>query len=452
MSVVKSLVDFAVNSRLEDIPDRTVRFTKYLLAKITASMVKGSTTESASKLIQFVAEKETRDASASLIGCGLKSNLEETAFANGYFAHAAELEDDQFPSSTSDITVIPVVFSMIEKYGLSGRNVLEATILGLEIMNRIGMHPLAAKGFVELPFYGVIGACVSAGKALELRNEEMMGAIGIAMGRASGLVTNFGTDAHYIESALACRDGLLAALLAKGGMSGNPDVETWLANLLGPIKSIREEILRDLGKTWRVHNIWIKKYPCCFITHRPIDILFKLKENNQFDPSDVAELLVEDNAVSKICDRPSPVHTDDARFSYQQALSAALLDGDVDNHHFDLETINSPRFVSARKNVKVVIHEEWPRAFLSGLCRLTVTLKNGKQIKGETETAGGAPDSPLSEEQVFRLFKKILEPVMNGQDIDWTWGFIQTLESQSDLRPFIDKLARSSGRMRFPIR
>jgi 2-methylcitrate dehydratase PrpD len=371
--------------------------------------------------------------------------VEEASFVNGYFAHAAELEDDQFPSGCSDITVVPVVASMIEKYGLSGKDVLEATIMGMEIMNRIGTYSLASKGIVELPFYGVIGGCVTAGKALRLSSKEMLGGIGIAMGRAGGLITNFGTDAHYVESALACRDGLVAALLAKNGMAGNPDVSTWLTNLRGKGNWNPDAIVGDLGQEWRIHTVWIKKYPCCFITHRPIDILLKMQRDNGVSADRVAELTVEDNPVSAICDRPTPVHTDDARFSFQHALSAALLDGDIDNHHFDPEAIHSDRFEATRKKVRIVTHEEWPRAFLSGPCRVTVRLNDGTELTGESETAGGAPDSPLSEDQVHQLFEKVLRPVMAQPDIDWIWDTVATLETHSDLRPFLDRLRTVSA-------
>lgn len=440
MSIEKQLVDFAVQTRLEDIPDRTIAFSKYLLAKITASMVKGSGTESGKKVLKYLAEEGGPDRSATLIGTDLRSSVEEASFVNGYFAHAAELEDDQFPSGTSDITVVPVIFSMIEKYGLSGRNVLEATTVAMEVMNRVGTYSLASKGIVELPFYGVIGGAISAGKAMGLGNQQMLGSIGIAMGRAAGLITNFGTDAHYIESALACRDGLLAAQLARNGMSGNPDVHTWLTNLLGPGNFDPNVIVGDLGKNWRIHTVWIKKYPCCFITHRPIDIYKKMFAERRFRADQVVELTIEDNPVSKICDRPTPVHTDDARFSYQQALSAVLLDGDVDNQHFDPAMIDDPRFVASRKKVKVVIHDDWPRKFLTGPCRVTLKLDDGRQLTGEGETAGGAPDSPLSEQEVYLLVKKVLKPVMSEKEIDWVWNTIATLESQSDLRPFLKKL------------
>lgn len=445
MPIVDQMAAFVVNTGLDAIPMETVHFSKFLIAKIVASMMRGSQTHCANKLVEFIKGKQESARNAGLIGTGLRANLEDAAFANGLFAHAAELEDDQFPSSTSDITVVPVVFTMAEQFHLSGRAVLEATILGQEVMNRIGMYPLASKGFVELPFYGTLGACITAGKALALSEEQLKGAIGIAMGRSSGLVTNFGTDGHYIESALACRDGMLASLLAQHGMSGNPDIETWLANLIGAGISEQGEILRDLGKSWRIHNVWIKKYPCCFITHRPIDILFDLRRKHGFRPEDVEDLTIHDGPISKICDRPSPSHTDDARFSFQHSVAAALLDGDVDSRHFDMTTISEPRFLETRPKVKVVIHEDWPRAFLSGVCRLSVRLKNESELSGEMETAVGSPALPIDESRVSDLFSKIMAGLMKDGDVRWLWETILSLEEVEDLRPLMGKIASLNG-------
>lgn len=442
MDIIDRLSSFIVDTDLDDIPKSTVTFGKHLTAKIVASMLSGSKTVSADKLVGYIKEKGG-DQQAGVIGCGFKSNLEDAAFANGLFAHAAELEDDQFPSSTSDITVFPVIFPMADKFNLSGRDVLEASILGIELMNRVGMYPLASKGFVELPFYGVIGACITAAKALKLNNEQIKGAIGIAMGRASGLITNFGTDAHYIESALACRDGMLAALLAKKGMVGNPDIEGWLNNLLGAENIQVEKIVEGLGQSWHIHNDWVKKYPCCFLTHRPIDILFDLRKKHMFNYDEVIELKIDDGALSKICDRPSPTDTEDARFSFQHAVGAALIDNDVDSYHFDTDKIFDPKFKEARSKVKIVFHDDWPREFLSGTARLTILLKDGREISGEIKTAIGAPDSPLNEEQVFDLYKKITKNILNEKDIEWTWETINNIENIADLKPFISKLIYS---------
>lgn len=78
--------------------------------------------------------------------------------------------------------------------------------------------------------------------ALEVVNrvvvEAIKSAMGIAISRASGFIANFGTDAHYLVSAIACRDGYLAVALAQRGMTGTSNIEGWLASLFA-----REELL-----------------------------------------------------------------------------------------------------------------------------------------------------------------------------------------------------------------
>lgn len=213
-NIADVLASFIKETKLENIPAETVRFTKELSLKTLAGMVAGSSTDAAKPIIDYV--KETQDFSdAGVIGCKFKTLLENSILANGHFAHAAELEDDQFPSVTSDITVVPVIFPLAEKFNLSGKDIVEASAVALEVMNRIGMFSLAYKGITDLPFYGIIGAAAVAAKALKLNESQIKNAIGIAIGRAAGYIENFGTDAHYFESSMACRDGYFAALMAQ---------------------------------------------------------------------------------------------------------------------------------------------------------------------------------------------------------------------------------------------
>ena len=444
MAVVRELSQFVYDTDINDIPEDVLEFGKFLLSKIVASMLSGSKTVSGQKFLSYIKEKPRQADGAGIVGSqGMRVSLEDAVFTNGVFAHAAELEDDQFPSSTSDITVIPVVFPLADKFGLTGRDVVEATVLGLEVLNRVGMYPLASRGFVELPFYGVIGACITASKALKLSAPQISSALGIAMGRASGLISNFGTDAHYIESAVACRDGMLAALLAKRGMSGNPDIEGWLANLLGKGAVDTQRIIEGLGKTWKIKNIWIKKYPCCFIIHRPIDILFRLMEQHGFSYDDIAQAVIHDGPVSIVCDRPDPAHTDEARFSFQHAVAAAMLYGDVVGDHFMQDKMEDAKFKEARSKIKLVIHDDFPAEFLSGTARLDIILKNGDEFSGEIDKAIGAPDSPLNSGQVQGLFDKITRNILSPSDIKWVWEQIINLDNITDLKPLMEKVNNS---------
>jgi hypothetical protein len=108
-----------------------------------------------------------------------------------------------------------------------------------------------------------------------------------------------------------------------------------------------------------------------------------------------------------------------------------------------MTTISEPRFLETRPKVKVVIHEDWPRAFLSGVCRLSVRLKNGSELSGKMETAVGSPAMPLSEGRVSDLFRKILAGLMKEEDIRWLWETIMSLEDVKDLRPLLEKIGQA---------
>ena len=118
MTVEDEISEFIVETSLDDIPDRTVEFTKHLLLKTVAGTLAGSRTPSGEMILDYVGENG-HDGSARVMGAGLETSAEDAALAMGYFSHAAELEDDQFPVAASDITVIPVVLALADDLGLS---------------------------------------------------------------------------------------------------------------------------------------------------------------------------------------------------------------------------------------------------------------------------------------------------------------------------------------------
>ncbi|NQU03236.1 MAG: MmgE/PrpD family protein, partial [Syntrophaceae bacterium] len=106
MALVDQIAEFVVDTEFENIPAETVSFTKHLASKIIAAMLTGSTTLAGRKTAEYVKSRQG-PAEAGVIGAGFRCSLEDAVFFNGITSHAAELEDDQFPSATSDITIFP---------------------------------------------------------------------------------------------------------------------------------------------------------------------------------------------------------------------------------------------------------------------------------------------------------------------------------------------------------
>lgn len=442
MAIADQIAKFVAETTFDDIPRETVSFVKHLSSKIIAAMLTGSTTRAGIKTADYVKLKQSQ-AEVGVIGAGFRCGLEDAVLVNGITSHAAELEDDQFPSATSDITIFPVIFPMAEKLGLTGKEIITASALGLEIMNRVGMFPLSFKGYTDLPFYGVMGAAITAGKALKLNSDQLKSAMGIAMGRASGFIVNFGSDAHYIESAGACRDGLMAAQFAQKDMTGNPDLEKWLLDLYSGYEDEIDtrKIVQGLGGPhWRVHEIWIKKYPCCFLTHRHIDMMLDILAEQNISDENIEGVEIDVGPVDYTCHRPRPKDTEDARFSFQHIMAALMLDGDIDSHHFTPEKLSDSRFQDAWQKVSVRNHEDWPAEFMSGVARITVSLKNGERVVKEKEQALGGPQFPLTQDQFKELYRKYTRTVLTSEDIEETWQIISNLEKMENLTDFLQKI------------
>lgn len=442
MTIAQEMARFIVNADINDFPEETIEFTKQLSFKCIGGMLVGSTVPSSRKILQFV--KENSDApEAGIIGCGLRSSVENAALANGYFAHSSELEDDQFPGGgVSDITVWPTVLTLAEHLKLTGSEVIETLLIGEEVQNRIGYyvsHLTESMGIVGLPFFGIFGSTAAACRAYRLSEEQTAQALGIAISQGIGYIHNFGTDAHFLESAFDCRNGITIAKMARDGMTSNPSFEKWLNTFVGEGKIDYSKITENLGKPpFFIHNVWFKKYPGCFFTHRYIDALGLLQQEHHLSYDQIEEVAIDVGPTDAICDRPQPQTLEDAMFSFQHQLSAVMLEGEINKHTFTDQRLFSPAFTKARSKIKVRYPENWPNRYMANAARVEVLLKNGTRLEKELEQSIGGPQNPLTMEQCVALYRKLAADALSEKQIEKTVSLLSRLEQLPDILELMD--------------
>ena len=435
MTVEDEISEFIVETSLDDIPDRTVEFTKHLLLKTVAGTLAGSRTPSGEMILDYVGENG-HDGSARVMGAGLETSAEDAALAMGYFSHAAELEDDQFPVAASDITVIPVVLALADDLGLSGERIVETTAVAMEVMNRVASFPVTHLGFTDLPFYGVIGAQAAAAKCHGFDRDRTKNMLGLGIAQSSGWRMNFGTAAHYWESAVPCQNAVSSAELAKVGGDSNPDIESWLGALLEEAIET-DRITRSLGDEWRVHETCIKKYPVCFLTHRQLDTLRELMASHELSAENIESIETDVGPVDEVVDRPNPTSVDDARFSLQHVLAIYVLNRNISYVDLQPDVVGDPAVESLRSKVDVTVHDDWPAEFNSGVPEVKITTTDGDVIAGEREHLVGGPHEPLSEDEMGALYTRIVteyydEPLLSEANIEETLSMVLNLEAQDE--------------------
>ena len=442
MYLADRLSTFVVETTFKDIPEDTVRFTKELALKTTAGMLAGSRLSDNKKFISYMKDKGGKS-EVGIVGDSFRTSVENAILANGFFAHVSELEDDQYPGPTSDITIFPVILPLAEKLGLSGKELIEASVVGTEVMTRFSYYTqprTAERGFIPLPYYGVIGAGMVAAKALKLDKEKTKATLGLSFTQGTGSYVNIGTIAHYLESAWSCRNGWVAAEMANLGFTSGTNLEKWLISLLGEDGVKLDAITNDIGKSpFFIHNIWIKKYPCCGLTHRQADSLFILIKEHKFTAKDVAEILVDVGTTDyEACNRVDPADIESSKFSYQHILSAVMLEGDIDMDTFTDMKISDPQFKAFRPKIKLIAHPEWGGGSNAGIPKVTVRLKNGKSIMKEMEQPIGGNKFPLTSAQIVDLYRKYTRNILTEKQISRTIDMTLDMENISDLSELIN--------------
>ncbi len=439
------LAEFGLQTKYGDIPKDVLDFSKQLTLKTISGMLAGSAKPSGRKLARIIKEQKLPK-QVGIMGSGFKTSLWESVFLHAYFAHASELEDDRFNGGmgiTWDITVIPLLFPLAEKLNLSGKAFLEALVAGLEVTVRTGMFSARHLGLGQVP--GAVGPAVAAARVLGLNTKETTGAMGLAMSGVPISVVNYGTDSHYFESALMSLQAIMAAQMAKRGLGGNPDLATFLTNYLGKERVAPEKMIEDLGERWDLSEIWIKKYPACFLQHRQIDSVIEMRKEHNLSYDDVKAIEVHTSLAEKLCDRPEPKDERNLQFSFQHVLSSALLDGDVNLKHISEKAVNDPRFKEARQKVTMVYHPEFSIVFLVAPSKVVIKMKDGREFSRERLFPIGDPKhDPLTPEQVQGLYAKFSKGILKEKDIAKVADMIWHLEDLKSLKGLISILVQGS--------
>lgn len=437
-AIARRLSEFTVQTTLSDIDPHAIEFAKCLTLKTVGGMITGSTHPSSHAMAAIVkARRSAQD--VGVIGGGFKTSLWDAVLLNGFFAHARELEDDRFGGGVSwDITVIPLLLSMAEKYDLSGKALLEAIVIGLEVHARTCLFSGEHLGFTIVP--GAIGPAAGAARALGLNLDQTAAALGIAMSSVNLSLTNFGTDAHYLESSLHSLQAIIAAEMAQKNMTSNPQLGVFISRFLGQPLDRTGAIIAGLGAQWLFTEIMIKKYSCCFLLHRQVDSLLQLRKEHGFTYDDVDRIDVLGSPADVLCDRPEPKTEGDLQFSFHHALGAALLDGDLGLEHFEAGAIDDPRIAAARSKVRVTIDPGLSKIIMEAPARIGVTLRSGTVLTAERMYPIGSIQEPLSVDGVRQVYRKFAKGILVGDTIDRVADAVLDLENVRDVRPLLNMM------------
>ncbi|HYL80475.1 MAG TPA: MmgE/PrpD family protein, partial [Candidatus Acidoferrum sp.] len=240
---------------------------------------------------------------AGVIGTALRLPARFAAFANGTAMHADDYDDTQLAVAKDRVygllthptaPVLPAVLAVAESDGRSGRDLLRAYHVGVEVECKIAeaIHPRHyQQGFHTTATCGTFGATAGLASLLGFRPGMTQVALGIAGSQAAGLRENFGTMMKPFHAGRASESGVVAAEMARLGFTATPHILEAPRGFFRAAGGGYDEVAirQKLGKPWTFAEpgISIKPHPSGSLTHPGMTMMLSLIKQHDIRPEQV---------------------------------------------------------------------------------------------------------------------------------------------------------------------
>ena len=411
-TVAKRLVSFALEQNKRGVPaDVAHEARRLLLNQLKASV--GATNHDAVRILHDWGAASGGTGPATVLWLGTRMEPARAAMVNGALFEVLDFHDTYIPCfmhATS--AVLPAVLAAAEAGGNTGRQVVEALAIGMEVemaCARMLMPSGYYRGFVPAGLVGGVGAATACALLAELDEERMTNALAIAMCTAFGTYESVGSmTLSYITGATAM-SGLTAADLAGRGMDapstafeGDKGMRESYSD--EPAEKIGE-ILGSLGAPWCIHGQSYKSVPTETITHAPIECALNLRKRCEGRQVDSIRIMVEPIVVD-ICDermeRFGEPHSElTARFDLCFCVAAAWLRGRFTLDEMREPAYTDPGILALRSRVELVRDES--RSSFDG-CAMDVRFNDGSIESTAVDAFLGSPGRRMSDEELAGIF------------------------------------------------
>jgi len=373
---------------------------------------------------------------ATVLGRSEKLDMGSAALVNGITSHTFDFDDTHLKTIIHPAgPVASAVLALAEHKGLSGRDVIDALVLGIDVACRVGntMYPdHYDRGWHITGSTGMLGSAAACARLLRLDAQQTAMALGIAASQPVGLREQFGTMTKPFHPGGAARAGLMSALLASQGFTSSGKALEAPRGFIQVASDKRawNEITDELGQRFEISFNTYKPFACGIVIHPSIDACVQLRERGvRAEQVERIDLRVH-SLVLELTGKKEPQDGLQGKFSVYHGCAAGLIYGRAGEHEFADDVVNDPLVVETRRKVHAVVDDSIDEAAV----RVSALLKSGERVDIAVEHAIGSLQRPLSEQQLQDKFNDLVVPVLGQARADEITRTCRALGSLGDVR------------------
>jgi len=377
---------------------------------------------------------------ASVLGRHERVDMASAALLNGISSHTFDFDDTHLKTIIHPAgPVASAALALAEHAGCSGRQLVDALVLGIDVACRSGnmVYPEHYdRGWHITGTTGMLGAAAACARLLGLDVERTTMALGIAASQPTGVREQFGSMTKPFHPGAAARAGLVAALMAKHGYTSSPrEVEAprGLAQTYST-KCNWDEVTDALGERFEISFNAYKPFACGIVIHPAIDGCVQLRTMHQLLPDDIARIdLKVHPLVLELTGKQSPRTGLEAKFSVYHACAAGILFGSAGEAQFDDALVVRGDVVALRDRIRATVD-----AYIAeDAADLSVTLADGRTLHRFVAHAIGSLERPMSDADLEAKFHGLVDPVLGAARAQQLVAMLHAIGTAPDVRKLV---------------
>lgn len=456
--LTRHVAEFVVGTQERDIPGEVQELGKKNILDALGVVLPGAISAPGRALNAYLRDLGcTGD--ATVLGTGLKLSPRFAALANGTAMHADDYDDTlqaetgRFQGVHPTAPVLSAVLAAGEARGASGRDVLLAYQVGVEVACRLfdATHvDHILNGFHATATCGMLGAAAGVARLYGMDADAVAATLGIAASQAGGLQENFGTSVKPFHAGRSAEVGIFAADLQRRGFTASPIIlearRGFFQALGGGCEPSR--LYGRLGRPWSFvdRGIWLKPFPTGSLGHPAMTKMLELVTRHDVHPDDVAQVRVKTSEnIHHTLLHHRPTTELQAKFSLEFCLAALLLERKCGLNQFHDAYVMRPDVQAAIAKVDYTTFtaEEAARERHTIVTAyVELVMKDGRRLGERIDFGKGNKANPMSQDEVADKFRECATYSRWPSDrTERAIALVQRLEEVKDVRDVTRELA-----------
>ncbi|MFW7343534.1 MmgE/PrpD family protein [Pollutimonas sp. H1-120] len=356
-------------------------------------------------------------AQATVLGRNEKVDIGSAALINGITSHTFDFDDTHLKTIIHPAgPVCSALLALAEHTGASGRQLIDALIIGIDVSCRAGnmIYPdHYDRGWHITGTTGVLGSAAACARLLGMNVEQTIMALGIAASQPIGLREQFGTMTKPFHPGAAAQAGLMSALLAKSGFTSSSraiEAPRGFAQVVS-VKYDWNEITDELGERFEISFNSYKPFACGIVIHPSIDACVQLREKGVTPENLVRIDLKVHPLVLELTGKKEPTDGLQGKFSVYHGCAAGLIFGRASEDEYADDIVNRADMVDVRRKVNAIVDRGMDEASVDAVA----TLTDGSTVHVYVEHAIGSLQRPMTDNDLENKFHGMADGLL-GRD------------------------------------